>query len=125
MKLILSAFAVGLLLTACSKAPSDADLRQKLQGTWTRDANPDFSWRMEEKPGGSNFSIHGSGLSEGWSAEGGTWQVNKGFLVLTMTNAPWENGTLGVRRYKVVKTDGREMVLLFVGADKDEKLHKK
>ncbi len=129
MKLVLSLLAVGFFLAACGSKQTHADVRQKVLGTWIPDANPNFLWKIEQRPGGSNFSVHGCGPSQGWASDGGTWQITKDFfdrrfLVLTMTNSSWENGTLGVRRYRVIQIDDHEMTLLRQGADTYEKVHK-
>jgi len=85
------------------------------------DWNPDFSWKMEPKSGGGHFhELHKEG-----GAAVGTWEVTKGMLVITMTNASWPDYSIPVESYQVVHIDDHEMVLLQAGADKYQTAHKK
>ena len=116
---------VASWLVGCTRSPSDAEIRHKIPGDWIPEWNPDFSWRIGERSGQSDFSIYGSGASEGWKAEGGRWDVKNGFLVLTMTNGTWENGTSGTRRYRVLQMEDRDIVLVREGADVSGRVRKK
>jgi len=104
-------FAVGLLLTACSKTPSDAEIRQKIQGVWTPDFNSDFTWKIEA---GGRFTK----LSNGWT-EDGNWSVTNKLLVFTMTNRDWPNYKVPDEFYRVVQVDDRE--INFINGDISEK----
>jgi hypothetical protein len=103
-----------LLLFGCSKAPSDAEIQRLLVGTSRLDQEPaetiqnkpDGSYVLQLARGGSNVVVEG------------TWQVEAGFVIETMTNAPsWFGPQDPVVRYKaesnkVVSIDEHKMTVL-------------
>ena len=112
-------FVVGLLLTACSKPPSDAEIRQKIQGVWTPDFNSDFIWKIEA--GGRFAKLYKSGGTNGWT-EDGNWSVTNKLLIFTMTNRDWPNYTVPDEFYRVIQVDDSEINL--ISGDVSEKARK-
>jgi hypothetical protein len=109
-----------MFFTACSKWQDDGEIRKKISGIWQPNWNPDFSWKLEDKTNGGNFCQ----IYSDWTNTG-TWQVNKGILVVEMTNTFGAKDKITVEKYKIVKIEDHEIVLLQVGADKFQALHKK
>jgi hypothetical protein len=95
-------FAVGLLLTACSKTPSDAAIRRQIVGTWT--TSPSIT--MTIYPDGYVKIIHADYTFEG------KWLVDGGYLIETITNYPSpelnEKGS-HVLRYEIVRIDDHQL----------------
>jgi len=101
----------------------DAEIRRNLPGTWTADWNEDFTWKMGPKPTGSFSKLYMGGAPKGWSADG-TWNVHRGFIVLTMTNHPLK-GYPPIETYKLIQIDDRRMILNVGGDSEPQTLHKK
>jgi len=103
-----------VLLSGCSRTPSDAAIQKLLVGTWRLDQEPsktvenkaDGSYTLLLVRGGSNVVVEG------------TWQVKGGFVIATMTNAPpWYGPQNPAARRnaesnKVVSIDGHKAVFL-------------
>jgi hypothetical protein len=119
VKVTLIIFAISLLLTACNKTPSDAEIRQKIQGVWTPDFNLDFTWKIEA--GGRFTKLYKSGGTNGWT-EDGNWSVTNKLLVFTMTNRDWPNYTVPDEFYRIVQVDNSE--INFVNGDINGKARK-
>jgi hypothetical protein len=102
MKIILPLFAVSILLTACSKTPSDAAIRRQIVGTWT----PTSSNTMTIYPDGHLKIIRTDYTFEG------KWIVDGGYLIETLTNfpSPGVNEKVShVLRYEIVRIDDHEL----------------
>jgi VCBS repeat-containing protein len=106
---VLLACAIALVFTGCSPAhhQSDADIRQNVSGTWTRDVYgtmtiaPDGSW--------SNMVLN-SNLTNFYS---GTWQLKDGVIIMTLTNTSVsdESSTIGrTKQYNVIHVDDHHFV---------------
>ena len=97
--------SLSLLLTACGR--HDAKLAKEIGGTWN-DGSDDV---LAMSPNGSfSDTIYSKGRTNIFA---GTWQVNGGFLIMTLTNAvaaePGE--PIGsVRRLEVVHVDDHQLV---------------
>ena len=112
--------AVSVFFTACHKTQDDSEIRKRISGLWQPDWNPDFSWRFEAKSNATNFSQ----IYSDWTNTG-SWQVNQGILVVSLTNTFGTDAKIPAESYQVVKVDDHEIILLHVGADKYQALHKK
>ena len=125
MKITLPVIALGLILTGCSKAPSDAKVAKKLPGAWHR---------VLESPDAKGitftFSPNGSFTNQlptpkpngdyGIVVTVGTFEVRDGYLIETITNISGYSGHLPVvERFKIVQSDDRELIFV------DEKTAKK
>ena len=110
-------FAVAtsmLVLIGCSRQPSDAEIQRLLVGTWRTDQEPsktiqhrpDGSYKLEFAKGSSNLVVEG------------TWKVEAGFVITTMTNAPsWYGPQNPVARQraesnKVVSINAHKLTIL-------------
>jgi len=111
MKIIIQLCALGLLLAGCSKVPSDVDVRKKVLGAWKMPAGRAI---VTFDPNGTCVTkIPGVDLTMQ-----GTWRVDGGFFVLTITNAIGSetHSALGeVQRYKIVSMSDRDLVLQMEG----------
>jgi hypothetical protein len=116
MKNILTLIAVSLLLTACSKHSSDAQVRQMLPGTWVVSsggsvqytniigADTRYAYQHADPKTGSVVDFEG------------TLQVSDGYLMDTMTKCSRTNVQVPhVYRGRIVRADSREMVFAFDG----------
>ena len=117
LALIAPLVATSLLFTSCDKGQHYADVQQLSMGTWIPDWNTNLWWNFEQSSSGNAFSIRGVGKSEGWASGRGTWAITndlaaRKFLILTMTNSPWENGISGVMSYRILQMDDHEMMLV-------------
>lgn len=120
MRAILTISVLTLVLAVgCNNGASDAEIRQKVPGSWTPDWNPDFLWKME-RSNSNKFSL----LDKRGGEAVGRWQVDSGILLITMTNKSWANYRIQDQRYRVIHIDDHEMRLLAVGADKGQTLHR-
>ena len=119
MKITLVIFAVSLMLTACNKTQSDAEIRQKIQGAWTPDFNSDFIWKIEV--GGHFTKLYLGGESNGWT-ESGNWTVTNRLLTFSMTNRNWPDYVVSDENYRQVKVDENEIV--FISGDMIGKAHR-
>ena len=84
------------------------------------DFNPDFAWRVE--PSGYFCKLYKGGTGKGWRAEG-SWQLTKGRLVFTTTNAPFQDYTWRLEDFKIVRIDDHEMIVL--SGDMQERIRRK
>ena len=122
-KFTLSLFTLILLLTACgqrepSPVASDADIQQKLVGTWIKEMNLDDGVQVRSvtvfRPDGSyagKGTIVESNKTQ-WASEAGTFLVRGGVLILTMTKHSSTNARLPVvTRDRMVRLDDRELVM--------------
>ena len=119
MKYIVLLSVLSLFLTACSKTPTDAQIRQRVVGTWqpvlSRSATTTIVNEM--RPDGSFISKWSSATND--IELTGSWEVQGGFVTLTLTNAQGTSArSLGsaVQRYKVVRISKGEMAFQ-IGTD--------
>ena len=125
MKITLPIIALGLILTGCSKAPSDAKVAKKLPGAWHRVlASPDAKGIIYTFSPDGNFTNQlptpKPNGDYGVVVTVGTFQVRDGYLIETTTNISGYFGHLPVvERYKILQSDDRELIFV------DEKTAKK
>jgi hypothetical protein len=124
MKITIIFIAVSLLLTACSRTPSDAEIRQKISGVWTPDFNTDFTWKIDQKPDGHFSKLYNDGKTIEWT-EDGSWHITNGVIYFAMTNTDWPNHTVPDEYYRVLHIEDREMILISIGSDISFKVHKR
>jgi len=115
---IVAVTVVGLIFWQHFKHPSDAQARQLLPGTW----HVDFS-SAKQAEGKSTFVIapncdftHKTVSPDGINTieSSGTFQVKHGVLIETITKSSYTNWHLPiVRTARIVRTDKREMVVIF------------
>jgi hypothetical protein len=111
---ISSLAASMLLLLGCSSKPNDAKIQRLVVGTWRLDQDP--SKTIQNKPDGS-YTMQLAGGGSNVLVEG-TWQVQSGSIIATMTNAPpWYGPQDPVARRrpetnKVVSIDEHKFVVL-------------
>ena len=120
MKNILPLIAISLLLTACSKHRSDAQVRQMLPGTWA----VSFGDSSVQVGGGYTNIIGADGryayqlinpTTGGVVDVEGTFQVSDGYLIDTMTKCSRTNVQVPhIYRGRIVRADSREMVFAFI-----------
>ena len=125
MKATIIIVAVTLLLTGCSRTPSDAEIRQKISGDWTPDFDTNFTWKIDQKPEGHFSKIcsyFANGATNGWT-EVGNWHLTNGGLYFSMTNVDWPNYKVPDEHYRVLRIDDHEMILM--SGDKSVKVHKR
>ena len=87
MKNILPLIAVTLLLTACSRHPSDAQVRQSLPGTWTWERDNIRCTNTIAADGTFDYQLvylYAEGAQK--HQVDGAWQVKDGVLIETITN---------------------------------------
>jgi hypothetical protein len=109
------AIALGIpLLFGCSGTQSDTNIQRLLVGTWRLDQdtsktiqnNSDGSYILQIARGGSNVVV------------AGTWQVEAGYIISRMTNAPsWygpqdPDARRKAETNKVVSIDAHSMTFL-------------
>ena len=112
-----------MLLTACeqrepSPVMSDADIQQKLAGTWIKEMNLNDGVQVRSvtvfRPDGSytgKGTIVGSNETQ-WASEAGTFLVRGGVLILTLTKHSSTNARLPVvTRDRIVRLTDRELVM--------------
>lgn len=105
MRLLVLLSVLSLFLTSCSKAPTDAQIRRQVVGTWQPTSSRSGTTVDEMRPDGS--------FSSKWTSDGkdheltGTWDVQGGFLVATFTN---DQGKTLVQREKIARISKSEMV---------------
>ena len=95
---------LSLLLTACSR--HDTKLARQIAGTWTGDA---LAGTMALAPNGSFVIARKSDTN----ILAGTWKINDGDLVMTLTNAAIMDGHSlagGVTRCKIISIDAHQFV---------------
>jgi hypothetical protein len=93
--------------------PSDAEIRQKVPGSWTRGESksvwnfaPDGSWF---------FSLPSSRTNSG---VGGTWEIKDSVLIMTFTNSLVIGGKSFVRDPQplpILRVDDHQMVYVYSG----------
>ena len=115
IKIALQLLVLSILLTACNKTTSDAEIRQKIVGTWT----PLRSSVHPQAPNETEIRSDG-GFTTRWKmatkelAIEGNWAVQNGLVTFTKTNVvgadPNKFGAR-VQNSKIVRIDSREMVL--------------
>ena len=126
-RLILTAVGAFIVLTLCAVLAmwwvadaKDVNIRQKIPGTWISDENADLSWKLKPELEGRSFSEFYMGE---WTADG-TWQVDDGFIVLTVTNSVFTPGSRPpIEHYRVADIEDHRMTL-FRGTE-PENFHKK
>ena len=118
MKITLPVIALGLILTGCSKVPSDAVVAKKLPGAWHRVlASPDAKGIIFTFSPDGNFTnqiptTHPDGIQVTMVLTG-TFQVRDGYLIETITNISNYSGYLPVvERYKIVQSDDRKLIFV-------------
>ena len=113
---------LSLLLASCGTRPSDADLQQRLVGTWTAEA--DKSRVIEVRPDGAYVSrrvVSGTNaLAEG------RWEVKNGYVLGTVTkvSASWPDPESGVSSNKIFRLDERTLVFAGRNGEKGLTLHR-
>ena len=118
-KIVIAGCVVVLLFIAIllawqrSKPPSDAEIRQKIAGTWTpvSSSGHPFAATTEMSPDGGFISRWKMATNE--ITIEGNWNVQDGFVALTMTNVVGADPhSLGapVQRFKIVQIGNRQMV---------------
>ncbi len=112
MKYIVLLSFLSLFLTACSKTPTDAQIRQRVVGSWQPVSSPSHTTTIvnEMRPDGSFVSKWSSATND--IELTGSWKVHGGFVTLTLTNAQGTAArSLGsaVQRYKIVRISKDEM----------------
>ena len=105
MKILLTIFSLGLLLTACSGR--DGKLAQQMTGTWHRDESETITLA----PAG-NFSrlLRKAGHTDSFT---GTWQIKDRVLLMTITSASdARSGPLigGVESWNLLRVDDHHLV---------------
>ncbi|MEJ0088235.1 MAG: hypothetical protein WDM80_00530 [Limisphaerales bacterium] len=117
MRFALSFFMMSLLLTGCNH--HDAELRQKITGTWTVNSNGINGTISVASDGSfiSKFSVIGTKITSELIYQG-TWRVKDGVLITTITNVdglePHE--PVGkIRNMKILHMDEHEMAYLVNG----------
>jgi NAD(P)H-flavin reductase len=119
MKYTLPLIALGIILTGCSKAPSDAVVAKKLPGAWhfVLAASPDAKGIIFTFSPDGNFTnqiptTHPDGTQVTMVLTG-TFQVRDGYLIETITNISNYSGYLPVvERYKIVQSDDRKLIFV-------------
>ncbi len=108
---------MSLLLTGCNH--HDAELRQKITGTWTVNSNGINGTISVASDGSfiSKFSVIGTKITSELIYQG-TWRVKDGVLITTITNVdglePHE--PVGkIRNMKILHMDEHEMAYLVNG----------
>jgi outer membrane biogenesis lipoprotein LolB len=120
MKYTITLLAFSFLLAGCNKLPSDPQVRQKASGTW----------EMPTEHAVITFDADGSCVSKVPGVDlvmQGTWQVDRGFFTLTITNAVGSvpHAPLGeVQRYKIVSMNDHDLVLQMEGETNLLRAHK-
>ena len=108
MKIASTVVALGLLLTACSRHDSQPSLR--ITGTDKYEATG-AGVEMAISPDGSWFTRNtAAGHTNTYS---GTWQIEDGFLVMTLTNSPNPNHPASAEdivRFKIVHLDKHQLI---------------
>jgi hypothetical protein len=123
MKLLFAFTALIAFLTACSRSPDDAKIREKLIGTWVADWDPSVA--VQNKPNGTFVITITRDLTNVLKAEG-FWQVKGGTLTTTTTNASWPNAELKAEKGKVLSIDARKLVVQGApGGQPEYAFHKK
>ena len=112
MKFIILFSALSLLLTACSKIPTDAQIRQRVVGSWQPVSSSSNTTTVvsEMHPDGSFVSKCSSATINVELA--GSWAVQDGILTSTLTNAQDTDARFHfspVTRYKIVRISRDEM----------------
>ena len=121
MKNILPVIALGLILTGCSKAPSDTKVSKSLPGSWHM-----VPLSAEQSGNKIIFTIapNGDFTRHGVSSDGvhssldiaGTLKVQDGYLIETITNSSQRNAHLPrITREKIIRADDHEIVFTVEG----------
>jgi hypothetical protein len=122
MKHTLPILALGILLTACGHR-GDAEIRKNLPGTWhfvQPSSNPDRSIFTVSPSGDfTNDVIRPDGTLAVELT--GTFQVQKGYLIATVTNS---GKPLFVLRQKIIQVDSKKMVMMVQGTTKQATMEK-
>ena len=121
MKFTLPVIVLGIILTGCSKAPSDAEVSKNLPGAWH--VVPSSAEQNGNKiiftiaPNG-DFTRHGVS-SDGVHSSldiAGTLKVQDGYLIETITNSSQRGARLPrVTREKIIRANDHEMVVVIEG----------
>jgi len=109
MKIALQLLLLITILTACSTVPSDARIQQKIVGTWkagrgTTENRPDGSYVHQFR-----INVTNEGMKD--LTEEGTWRIENGYLITTITNEPWPDADHAPLRFKVVSIDDHKLVV--------------
>lgn len=123
-KSALAAGAVALVLAGTAtitvtevlhhRLPGDAEIRQRIVGTWTPSPVGSSGATTIMQPDGNFFTTWKTPTNE--IAMGGSWRVEGGYVVMTMTNVVGASPKLftePTQRYKIVQIGSREMVSYF------------
>jgi hypothetical protein len=115
IEITLQLLVLIFLLTGCNKTTSDAEIRQKIVGTWaplTSSVHPQAAAKTEIRSDGGFTSRWRMATNE--RAIEGTWNVQDGFVTFTKTNvvgADLNEFGVRVQHSKIVRIESREMVL--------------
>ena len=102
MKFTLYLFTLSLLLTSCSKSPSDSQIRHKLVGTWRVNSGV-----LTVYPNGELKIVRGTNVIDAH------WRVEGGFLIQTpiaIDGSDPSEAYAHDERYKIVRINGHELV---------------
>lgn len=106
MKQTVTLFALGLLLAGCKRHLSDSEISRKAVGVWT---TSDTAITTEMRSDGTYIT---SGASNGTA---GLWNVEDGYIVVTITNVSGHvvaSGVYARPRFKVVGIDNHQMTFV-------------
>ena len=106
MKFILYLFTLSLLLTSCSKSPSDSQIRHKFVGTWKANSST-----LTVAPSGELKIVRGTNEIDA------QWRVEGGFVIQTpiaINGSDPSDAYAHEERYKIVRINGHELVCQIV-----------
>jgi hypothetical protein len=107
MKYIITLFALGLLLTACTATMSDTAIRRRMVGVWSSDSHPVKV--MENKSDGT-IVIRINGVE----TARGTWQVKNGNIIAGPSDSSPQAIHTHTETNKVLSISGDKAVLLSI-----------
>jgi hypothetical protein len=110
MKSILALCALCLLLTACSKAASDASVYRRVTGVWTCEARPG---KVIENRSDGTVVVRVNGVE----TAKGEWQIKGGYLIADVGGGVVESN-------KVLSVSGDTMVVLSMDGHTQLTCHK-
>jgi hypothetical protein len=107
MRFTFALLTLSLLLTGCGRHLSDAEISHKAVGSWIVSGS---SGGMEMRSDGS-YSVK---MASGDLAYEGSWHIEAGFLVATITNWPSrqpQEAPSHTKRYRIISIDEHQMVV--------------
>jgi len=110
MRFILTLSALGLLLTGCTKATSDASIDRRVVGVWSLDTQPGKV--IENRSDGTIVvKINGTETARG------KWQVKDGYIIEGIGNGRVESN-------KIVSVSEDKIVVLSIDGHTQLTLHR-